>query len=161
MKSKEKIIYVKVVSTKPRKNRLLKCLGWSNFTVLFNWNKHQSPSSFPPPSPCSTSPPQTGHSHSLPVLLVSKACWGTGELDKREVEILMFLSAIVMMKNRRSSKCGFPRFRRTTSGVFPSCYERGITWWTCPSFSAKAEFDLRLLSSPPSPVSKYSEERDK
>ena len=82
MKSKEKIIYVKVVSTKPRKNRLLKCLGWSNFTVLFNWNKHQSPSSFPPPSPCSTSPPQTGHSHSLPVLLVSNARWGTGELDK-------------------------------------------------------------------------------
>lgn len=36
MKSKKKIIYVKVVSTKPRKNRLLKGLGWSNFTVLFS-----------------------------------------------------------------------------------------------------------------------------
>lgn len=29
---------------------------------------------------------------------------------QREVEILMFLSAIVMMKNRRASKCSVPLF---------------------------------------------------
>ena len=65
--------------------------------------------------------------------LVTQIASGRGLSDalilfQREVEILMFLSAIVMMKNRRSSKCGFPRFGPTTSGVFLSCCERGITW---------------------------------
>lgn len=55
--------------------------------------------------------------HGVPVTLI---------LFQREVEILMFLSAIVMMKNRRSSKFSLLLKVQTDDLKVLSCYERDM-----------------------------------